>query len=227
MLRRMRRSYEQLCTLARTLDVVGERWTLLIVRELMLGPRRFTDLVDGLPGIGRNLLSARLRALETAGLVSRRPLPAPSAAHVYELTGDGRALGPALAELGRWGAERLPDPEPELAFRPAWAMFPLAYMADREAAIGKRETYEFRVGDTRFHFVVDDGEIRPEAGGTSRPDVVVTMSEATLATLFARKLEPAAAVLDGRISIEGDRDAVASAMTILAGSSAASESTPR
>ena len=131
-----RRSYEQYCSLARTLDLVGERWTLLVVRELMLGPKRFADLLDGLPGIGRNLLTDRLRHMEAEHLVARRQLPAPAPARVYELTPDGRALGPALAALGRWGIERLDPPPATAVFRPGWAMFPLAYMADREAARG-------------------------------------------------------------------------------------------
>src|SRR3712207_3810066 len=102
----------------------------------MLGPRRFKDLLHGLPGIGRNLLAARLRRLEEEGLVRRAELPPPSGARVYELTADGRELGPALAALGRWGINRLGSRRPEQVFRPAWAMFPLSYTADPEAARG-------------------------------------------------------------------------------------------
>src|SRR5438874_2834358 len=100
------RSYGQYCSLAHALDVVGERWTLLVVRDLLLGPKRFTDLLAGLPGIGRNLLAARLRRLEDEGVVRRRTLPAPAGSRVYELTEDGVELGLALAPLARWGAQR-------------------------------------------------------------------------------------------------------------------------
>src|SRR3989440_2712593 len=104
--------YSQYCALARTLDVAGDRWTLLIVRELTPGPRRFTDLIDGLPGISRKLLTERLRALEHAGIIVRRELPPPAARQVYELTGDGRDLASAAAPLIAWGARRIGDRKP-------------------------------------------------------------------------------------------------------------------
>src|SRR5205807_10631132 len=113
------RSYGQCCGLARALDIVGERWTLLIVRELVLSPRRYADLVEALPGNGRNLLAARLRRLEHEGLVRRRQLPPPAASRVYELTPDGRGLVPAVAWLARWGAERLESTD-AVSFRPEW-----------------------------------------------------------------------------------------------------------
>src|SRR5918995_3325809 len=99
-----KRRYDQYCALARTLDVVGERWTLLLVRELLLGPRRYKDLLAGLPGIGTNLLAERLRHLEEFGLVRRRSLPPPAGSRVYELTELGRGLESVVMELGRWGA---------------------------------------------------------------------------------------------------------------------------
>src|SRR5918996_4677686 len=102
-----KRRYDQYCALARALDVVGERWTLLLVRELLLGPRRYTDLLGGLPGIGTNLLADRLRYLEQVGLVRRRVLPPPAGSTVYELTELGRELEPTVFALGRWGAHFL------------------------------------------------------------------------------------------------------------------------
>jgi DNA-binding HxlR family transcriptional regulator len=212
-----RRSYDQFCSLARTLDVVGDRWTLLIVRELMLGPKRFSDLTPALPGIGKNLLSDRLRHLQDHGLVARRELPPPAASRVYELTEDGRALGPALAELGRWGIERLEQPPPDVLFRPAWAMFPLAYMADSEAARGVREVYEFRIGGESFHIRVDDGSVVARTGPAERPDLVVTMSPDTLRELFAGELQAVDAVTGGRIEIEGPPDVLQDALAVLTG----------
>jgi len=212
-----RRSYAQYCGLAKALDVVGERWTLLVVRELMLGPQRFTELLDGLPGIGRNLLAARLRHLEAAGIVSRGRLPPPAASQVYELTADGRALGPALAALGRWGIERLGERRPEQTFRPGWGMFPLSYMADRDAARGVREVYEFRVGEDVFHLRVDDGTVEPRTGGADSPDLVVTMDAETLADLFSGTISADDAIAAGRVSARGAPEALAHALAILAG----------
>ena len=167
-----RRSYEQFCSLATALDVVGERWTLLLIRELLLGPRRFTDLLDGLPGIGRNLLAERLRHLEDEGLVARGSLPPPAASQVYELTDEGRKLGPALAELGRWGVERLGPRRRTQTFRPAWGMFPLSYMADRDAARDLNETWEFRIDEATFTLRVKDGRVIPRTGPADDPDLV-------------------------------------------------------
>src|ERR671933_398548 len=111
------RRYQQYCALARTLDVVGDRWTLLIVRELAPGPRRFVDLLDGLPGVSRNLLTGRLRALEGAGIVARRELPPPAARQVYELTDDGLDLADAVRPIIAWGARRLGERMPTDTFR--------------------------------------------------------------------------------------------------------------
>jgi DNA-binding HxlR family transcriptional regulator len=212
-----RRSYEQACTLARTLDVVGERWTLLLIRELMLGPKRFTDLLDGLPGIGRNLLAARLRHLETEGIVEKGQLPPPAASQVYELTEDGRALGPAMAELGRWGVERLDRPPRRYLFRPGWAVFPLAYMADTKAARGVHETYEFRIDGETFNLRVADGEVEPRDGAAQHPDLVVTMDARTLRELFLEDLSAVEGLTSGRIAVEGAPEVLGRAMAILAG----------
>jgi len=211
------RSYGQFCTLARTLDVVGERWSLLLLRELMLGPKRFTDLVDGLPGIGRNLLAARLRRLEKSGLLRRRELPPPAASRVYELTDDGRALGPAMAELGRWGAERLPKPPPDVAFRAGWIVFPMSYMADREAARDLDETWEFRVDGDDFHLRVAEGRVEPRAGRAQQPDLVLTLDATTLREVFSADLLPDEAFAQGRIGVEGEPDALQHCLAVLAG----------
>src|ERR687890_1706348 len=126
--------YHQYCALARALDVVGDRWTLLIVRELAPGPRRFVDLLDGLPGVSRNLLTGRLRALEAAGIIARRELPPPAARQVYELTDDGRDLAVAMAPLIAWGSRRLGDRREGESFRALWPAVAMAGLADRETA---------------------------------------------------------------------------------------------
>src|SRR5262250_1013315 len=112
------RSYSQFCGVAHALDLVGERWALLVVRELLGGPRRFTDLAKGLPGIRTNILTSRLKELERAGVVQRRTLPPPAASNVYELTEYGRELEPIVLSLGRWGAKTLGPPDPGWSFRP-------------------------------------------------------------------------------------------------------------
>ena len=211
------RSYNQYCSLAYALDVIGERWTLLIVRELMLGPRRFVDLLTNLPGIGRNLLTARLRHLEQQGLIRRHTLPPPAGARVYELTAEGGALGPAMAELSRWGVERLAEPRPSDAFRPAWAMFPLSYMANLEAASGVQETYEFRIDGDTFHLVVVEGRVEPNAGPAPAPDAVFEMSPQTIFELMSGSLAAGEALATGRVSFDGDPAALSNALAILAG----------
>src|ERR1700755_1743710 len=116
----MVRRYEQYCPMAHALDLVGDRWALLIVRELMHGPKRYTDLVDHLVGIGTNILAARLRDLEGTGIVPRRTLPPPAASKVYELTEYGRGLRPAMRELAIWGARSLGPPTPESGLFEGW-----------------------------------------------------------------------------------------------------------
>src|SRR3712207_4106956 len=116
----MAKHHDQFCALARALDIAGDRWSLLVVRELAPGPRRFTDLLDGLPGVSRNLLTERLRALEGAGIISRREIPPPAARQVYELTDDGRDLAVAIAPLIAWGARRLGERAPGQSFRARW-----------------------------------------------------------------------------------------------------------
>src|SRR6266480_5050178 len=126
--------YQQYCGLARALDIAGDRWTLLIVRELTPGPRRFTDLVDGLPGISRKLLTERLRELERDGILARHELPPPAARQVYELTDDGRDLAQAMGPLSAWGGKRLGNREPTESFQARWSAVGMAAYAYREAA---------------------------------------------------------------------------------------------
>src|SRR5438105_15719322 len=122
--------YSQYCALARTLDLAGDRWTLLIVRELAPGPRRFTDLIDGLPGVSRKLLTERLRALERDGIIGRRELPPPAARQVYELTDDGRDLAVAMTPLIAWGARRIGERHATDSFHPRWAGLAMTVRAD-------------------------------------------------------------------------------------------------
>lgn len=129
-----RRSYDQYCSTARALDVVGDRWTLLIVRELLAGPRRYTDLHADLPGVSTDVLASRLRDMERDGLTTRRRLPPPGAAYVYELTPRGRELLPVLQALGTWGAPALGERRPTDAVRAHWFALPLLRLLESEGA---------------------------------------------------------------------------------------------
>ena len=166
-----KRSYDQSCGLATALDVLGERWALLILRDLVLGPQRYTDLLEGLGGIGTNLLANRLRELEALGLVRKRELPPPAASTVYELSEEGRELEPAMAALGRWGARYVTLPESAESFPPRFLLIGLVMSLTPEharALEGRR--YELRVGGLPVPAVVRARAAAraPGAGGTPR-----------------------------------------------------------
>jgi DNA-binding HxlR family transcriptional regulator/putative sterol carrier protein len=199
--------YQQYCALARALDVAGDRWTLLIVRELVPGSLRFTDLIDGLPGISRNLLTQRLRDLERDGVIARRELRPPAARQVYELTDDGRDLATAMTPLIAWGARRLGDREPGESFRARWPAVTMAGLADREAAEGVSETYQFLIGDSAFYFTVDDGSIEVHDGRAGEPAVTWTTDEETWADIASGKIKTSAAADTGALTIAGDPQA--------------------
>jgi DNA-binding HxlR family transcriptional regulator/putative sterol carrier protein len=200
--------YQQYCGLARTLDVAGDRWNLLIVRELVPGPRRFTDLIDGLPGISRNLLTQRLRALERDGIVARHELPPPAARQVYELTDDGRDLAGAMTPLIGWGARRLGDRKPRETFHARTVAVGMAALADREAARGVSETYQYLIGDSAFHFVVDNGSIQLQDGRARDPAATLTAGEETWADIVSGKTTASAAAAMGALTLAGDPPAV-------------------
>jgi DNA-binding HxlR family transcriptional regulator/putative sterol carrier protein len=201
--------YEQYCALARALDVVGNRWTLLIVRELRPGPRRFTDLVDGLPGISRKLLTNRLRELERDGIIRRKQLPPPAARQVYELTEDGRDLATAMAPLIAWGTRRIGERQSGETFRPRWPAVAMIGLANREAAKGVSETYQYFIGDSAFHFIVDDGWIELRDGPAENPRVVVTTDDETWSRIATGKSTTSEAAAAGLLTIAGDRRAAA------------------
>lgn len=206
--------YHQYCALARALDVVGDRWTLLIVRELVPGPRRFTDLLDGLPGVSRNLLTDRLRDLERDGIVTRQELPPPAARLVYDLTDDGRDLAAAMGPLIAWGARRMSNREPTDNFHPRWAAMGMRVLANRDAAIGVRETYQFAIDRWVFHFVIDDGTIHLRDGWAERPAVTWTTDEETWSQIASGTLTAAAAIDSGALTVQGDPKAAKRLTTI-------------
>jgi DNA-binding HxlR family transcriptional regulator/putative sterol carrier protein len=199
--------YQQYCALARALDVAGDRWTLLIVRELIPGSRRFTDLIDGLQGISRNLLTERLRDLEREGIVTRQELPPPAARQVYELTDEGRDLAAAVMPLIAWGTRRMHQRAPSDTFHPRWAAVAMSVLADRDAAKGVTETYQFVIGRTAFHFVIDDGVIHVRDGLAEDPAVTWTTDEETWADIASGKLTAPAAAATSALIINGESQA--------------------
>lgn len=221
-----RRSYGQYCAIARSLDVLGERWTLLIVRELLTGPKRFKDLLEGLPGIGTNLLAGRLKDLEGEGLLCRTTLPPPAGSAVYQLTGRGRDLEPVLMGLARWGLDLLGEPRPGEVFRPVWAVQAMKATFRPEAARWVRETYEFRVGEDVFHVQVDDGVSEPEYGPAREPDLVVTTDPDTFLSLASGRIEPADAIEAGKLDVEGDAETLARVNEIFGLPTSARRSSP-
>jgi DNA-binding HxlR family transcriptional regulator/putative sterol carrier protein len=203
----VKRSYGQHCAIAKALDVVGGRWTLLIVREMVPGPRRFKDLLEGLPGIGTNLLTERLRFLEDEEIIARRTLPPPAGSVVYELTAEGRRLESVLFGLSRWGSARL-DRQSSDHFSPRWAMLALRSVHARDAPRGFSETYEFRIGDEVFTVSVDDGDLRIADGPTSHPDVVVTSDPETFFSIGESPEALERALAEGRFRAEGKPEAL-------------------
>ena len=197
----MSRSYEQYCPVARALELVGERWTLLVARELVLGPRRFTDLMDGLPGISTNVLAARLKELEQAGIVSKRMLPPPAASTVYELT-DDPALGGVLAAMAAWGMTLLGAPRDTEQVRGRWLILAVAVTSILPGAVDA--TYEFRVDDDVLELRIQDGRIRPRYGPATDPAAVITTDTSTLVEITFGDLRVARAVANKRLTIEGD-----------------------
>jgi DNA-binding HxlR family transcriptional regulator len=203
-----KRSYDQFCGLATALDLLGERWTLLILRDLVLGPLRYTDLLDALPGIGTNLLAARLRELEALGLVRKRELPPPAASTVYELTEEGRELEPAMEALGRFGARYLEMPESLDDFTPRRLLggLAMAFTPERAGPLEGR-CYELRVGGLPFRLWFEDGRAHVRQEQAVRPDAVIEADIETLVGAAAKQLTFAEAVAGGGFAVEGDRKA--------------------
>jgi DNA-binding HxlR family transcriptional regulator len=201
-LRRMspRRSYDQYCSAARALDLVGDRWTLLIVRELLAGPRRYTDLHADLPGVSTDVLASRLKDMERDGLTSRRRLPPPGAAYVYELTDRGRELLPVLQALSRWGQAELGDRRPVDALRAHWFALPLLRALEGEGLVEVR----LEEGDFHLHVGAADGPVYGDGPAPAEPDARLVLDAETCAAVARGELGLGEAVRDGRVTVTGD-----------------------
>jgi DNA-binding HxlR family transcriptional regulator len=188
--------YGQYCPVAHALDLIGDRWSLLIVRELMLGHRRYTDLADALPGIGSNILTSRLRGLETAGIVAKKKLPPPWAVTVYELTEHGRQLHIVLRSLAEWGAQTLGPPSPE----DCWSMYAVHVRFRPDVAVDGMYEIRFEEGDT-ISLHVHGGELTTVKQASEQPTLAVELAGETLHALIEGTTSIRAAVADGRARI--------------------------
>ena len=203
--------YGQYCGLAKALDLVGERWTLLIIRELSFGPRRFSDLVAGLRGISTAVLTERLNRLEDARLIIRRTLPPPAASNVYALTEDGQELGRATVPLAAWGVRILAANRRKRteAFRPAWGLLFLRETFDASSARGVHDVYEFHIDDAVISVIVDDGEMQVVEGQSPRPvDVEIHVDETTFIDVGVGRLRGRDAIREGKLRLVGSEAAL-------------------
>lgn len=202
-----KRKYDDGCAVAHGLDLVGERWALLVVRELLLGPKRFTDLRTGMPAASADVLTQRLRELQAAGIVQRRHLPPPAGSWVYELTTWGAALEPVITGLARWSAGS-PSMPLDLPVSADSAALSLRALFDPRAAEGFRATVALHLGDDRLYVRVGDGglsvsrDVPPDA-----PDLTLETDPTTLSALLSGARSPADAERDGAVIVSGSREA--------------------
>ena len=197
--------YDQYCPVCHALGLVGERWALLVVRELLKGPKRYTDLLEGLPGVGTNILAARLRELEAGGVVRKRKLPPPAASTVYELTEYGQQLEEPLYALARWGARSLPPPAKNEDFYPDWGFNAFAALLDPEAAQGLTETYVVRVADDTYTVQLADGKVHVELGAVDGADLDFATDQGTFFALASGQFDPRAALAQGIVTLESGK----------------------
>jgi DNA-binding HxlR family transcriptional regulator len=202
------RTYDQYCAAACALDVVGDRWTLLIVRELLIRERcRYTDLQYGLPGIATNLLADRLRELEERGIVAREPAPPPIATTLFRLTARGEALRPVLLALGDWGAPLLQDASNDATFRTHWLVLPLEQQLSDHHPDRPPITVEVRTGDQRLTIRTVDGAVHVAPGTAQEPDATLSGTPALIMDVLTGEFDLATAQRRGLLC-EGDPAAV-------------------
>jgi len=202
------RSYAQLCGIATALDVIGDRWAPLVVRDLLLGPLRFGDLAEGLPGIGTNTLAARLKSLEASGVVHRRLLPLPGRGTAYELTTYGRELEPILLALGRWGTKSMGRLPSDVATRSRWLVAAMLAFHDESQHIARPTTWELRLTDGAFTVRAEGTSLTVIAGAPDDADLVITTEDEHLHRLLTRQLTPADAVTSGAVTLDGEASAL-------------------
>jgi DNA-binding HxlR family transcriptional regulator len=201
------RRYQQFCPVARSLDVLGERWTLLIVRSLLMGPQRYTDLRHALPGIATDLLTARLRTLEQAGYVERHELPRPARVTVYQLTDSGRQLGRVVLELARTGLERLGSPaEDEPIDTDALVLSLRASYSPDAARQGER--YQLELDGEPYAVTIDADRAQTALGQAPDPVLTISTTSRTLAKLLSGAADPDKAIAAGEVRVDRPQPAL-------------------
>ncbi|MBA2681425.1 MAG: winged helix-turn-helix transcriptional regulator [Ktedonobacteraceae bacterium] len=212
-------SYHQYCPVAHALDLVGDRWTLLIIRDLLIGPKRFVDLQTGLPGLGTNILTARLKWLEQNGVIARRFLPPPAASTVYELTPYGLKLEESLTALAHWGAESLGSLQPDQIIEPDAVMMALYGLFKSSRELEGSAIYEIHCEDERFPRVfsvrVHEKSVEVTQGGATAPDVVIRLHVETLYALSGQQMSLQEALAHDKVSLEGSAQATTSLINLL------------
>ena len=199
------RTYGDACGIARALDILGERWALMTVRELLLGPKRFTDLRAGLPHASPNILTMRLRDLEEHGIVRKRKLPPPAASQVYELTPRGHEIAPVLDALGTWGS-RLPLPGPDATMSFDAHILSFRTLFDPARAEGLEARVLLRLGEREFRAVVSGGSFEIVEATLEQPDAVITSDHGTALAVAHGRASLTEAEAAGALTIAGDRE---------------------
>jgi DNA-binding HxlR family transcriptional regulator len=198
------RSYGQYCSIAKALDVVGDRWTLLIIRELLIrGACRYTDLRNGLPGIATNLLSDRIRELESAGLIRREDAPPPIATTLFHLTESGAELLPVLDAIGRWGVRYMIEPADSDEFRGHWFTFPVSFFLHDRDPDGPPVSIELRTASGPAVIEISGGSAHTRLGTAAAPDLILQGEPQLILALLAGRLTAAEAAGRG-LQISGD-----------------------
>lgn len=208
-----RRTYHEYCAVASALDVIGDRWTLLIIRELLAGPRRYGELLADLPGLGTNLLAERLRYLLDQGVVARTTLRTRDDAQhsgraAYRLTPTGAQLRPVVVGLARWGLGYTGESVGSNAVRPLWGFTAVEAMMDPDAVPDIDERYEFRLDGEPFHIDVHGGRATAERGAAKDPVAILHADAAAFVQIGAGWLTLVTALLTGRVTVSGDRAAL-------------------
>ena len=208
-----KRSYDDACGAAHALDLVGERWALLVMRELLLGPKRFSDLKADLPGISANVLTQRLEGLEAAGVLIRRKLPPPASTQVYELTPWGYESEPIFQTLGRWAA-RSPSHDPSLPLSAVSLLTSFRTMVDPARTEGLEARIGLRLGREDYALRISDGAVEAERGSVEGADLILTGPPPLIAAMVYGGVPPEALEKDGALKVEGDRALLARFVTL-------------
>jgi DNA-binding HxlR family transcriptional regulator len=210
----VKRTYGDACGIARALDIVGERWSLMVVRELLLGPKRFTDLRTGLPHVSADVLAQRLRELEQAGVLERRILPPPAPAKLYELTPWGLELEDLVLALGRWGA-KAPSAPDGVGMSADSHLLSILTLFDPALAGDTQATIALHLGELRYHATVADGRVQVARGDAPiPPDATIATDLTTLVDVLHDRRTLADALTDGDLRMDGDHDCAARFLTL-------------